>query len=233
MIALQHQSHSVTEDQEVLLLSCFQGMRLKERQNDPSEMFQLSHAVTHSVTVIASHNATVEKLLDCVKDLNVSFMLHDYEFRQHLHTERHLRMGTDSNVETAFPVREADDPLCSQIHWVELMGPNIKPLRVLRPDYKLLVGIFPADCLRVWLDFYCPASTGRVPPSFEEFPAYGSVLLRLAMAYLRTVIVTAAVYRGFGCQLRGEPLTDFLNLPAPSRRHSVYIHLRVSTELCF
>jgi hypothetical protein len=53
------------------------------------------------------------------------------------------------------------------------------------------------------------------------------------LRYLRTVIVTAAVYRGFGCQLRGEPLTDFLNLPAPSRRHSVYILLRVSIELCF
>jgi hypothetical protein len=53
------------------------------------------------------------------------------------------------------------------------------------------------------------------------------------LRYLRTVIVTAAVYRCFGCQLWGEPLTDFLNIPAPSRRHSVYILLRVSTELCF
>jgi hypothetical protein len=53
------------------------------------------------------------------------------------------------------------------------------------------------------------------------------------LRYLRTVIVTAAVYRGFGCKLRGEPLTYFLNIPAPSRRHSVYILLRVSTELCF
>ncbi len=53
------------------------------------------------------------------------------------------------------------------------------------------------------------------------------------LRYLRTVIVTAAVYRGFGRKLRGEPLTYFLNLPAPSRRHSVYILLRVGTELCF
>ena len=53
------------------------------------------------------------------------------------------------------------------------------------------------------------------------------------LRYLRTVIVTAAVYRCFGRQLRGEPLTDFLNLPAPSRRHSIYILLRVSMELCF
>jgi hypothetical protein len=53
------------------------------------------------------------------------------------------------------------------------------------------------------------------------------------LRYLRTVIVTAAVYRCFGRQLQDESLTDFLNIPAPSRRHSVYILLRVSTELCF
>ena len=53
------------------------------------------------------------------------------------------------------------------------------------------------------------------------------------LRYLRTVIVTAAVYRGFGRQLWRERLTDFLNLPAPSRRHSIYILLRVGMELCF
>ena len=36
----------------------------------------------------------------------------------------------------------------------------------------------------------------------EEFPAYGLVLLRLAFVNLRTVIVTAAVYRGFDQELR-------------------------------
>ena len=42
--------------------------------------------------------------------------------------------------------------------------------------------------------------------------------------YLRTVIVTAAVYRGFGSKRRrGEPpLTSPLNLPAPGRRQCVY-----------
>ena len=44
---------------------------------------------------------------------------------------------------------------------------------------------------------------------FEEFPAYGSVLLRLAIINLRTVIVTAAVYRGFDQELRlaADPIT--------------------------
>ena len=40
--------------------------------------------------------------------------------------------------------------------------------------------------------------------------------------YLRTVIVTAAVYRGFGSKLWGYPRTSPLNLPAPGRRQCVY-----------
>ena len=51
--------------------------------------------------------------------------------------------------------------------------------------------------------------------------------------YLRTVIVTAAVYRGFDSELRCKQLTPPLNLPAPGRRQSVYVVLRLSTLLCF
>ena len=59
------------------------------------------------------------------------------------------------------------------------------------------------------------------------------ILLVLRHRYLRTVIVTAAVYRGFGCELRPEGLTLFLNLPTPSRRQTLYILLRVRRVLCF
>ena len=51
--------------------------------------------------------------------------------------------------------------------------------------------------------------------------------------YLRTVIVTAAVYRGFGSPLRSEELTGPLNLPAPGRRQTLYVVLRLSRVLCF
>ena len=51
--------------------------------------------------------------------------------------------------------------------------------------------------------------------------------------YLRTVIVTAAVYRGFGQELRGCPLTPFLNLPAPGRCQTLYFALRLGRVLCF
>ena len=53
--------------------------------------------------------------------------------------------------------------------------------------------------------------------------------------YLRTVIVTAAVYRRLGSKLRNPEgsLTSPLNVPAPGRRQSVYIVLRLRTDLCF
>ena len=51
--------------------------------------------------------------------------------------------------------------------------------------------------------------------------------------YLRTVIVTAAFYRGFGRKLHPCGMTSFLNLPTAGRRQSVYVSLRFSTDLCF
>ena len=56
--------------------------------------------------------------------------------------------------------------------------------------------------------------------------------------YLRTVIVTAAVYWGFGSRLRlsdcSEKLTFPLNLPAPGRCQSLYIALlRLCRDMCF
>ena len=54
--------------------------------------------------------------------------------------------------------------------------------------------------------------------------------------YLRTVIVTAAVYRGFDsrlCPAEAER-TSPVNLPAPGRRHTLYVRLkRVCRVLCF
>ena len=61
----------------------------------------------------------------------------------------------------------------------------------------------------------------------------GRYLTDKEFRYLRTVIVTAAVYRGFGSPLLPKGLTDPLNLPAPGRRHTLYFLLRVSRVLCF
>ena len=53
--------------------------------------------------------------------------------------------------------------------------------------------------------------------------------------YLRMVIVTTAVYWRLSSQPRptAVELTGPLNVPAPGRRQSVYIALRLRTDLCF
>jgi hypothetical protein len=52
------------------------------------------------------------------------------------------------------------------------------------------------------------------------------------LRYLRTVIVTAAVYRGFSSELLPEGITRPFNLPAPSTRQSVYVDLVVLAQTC-
>ena len=49
--------------------------------------------------------------------------------------------------------------------------------------------------------------------------------------YLRTVIVTAAVYWGFNSML--PFVTSPLNLPAPGRCQAIYFIFRFSIALCF
>ena len=51
--------------------------------------------------------------------------------------------------------------------------------------------------------------------------------------YLRTVIVTAAVYRGFNSKLYAEALTSPINRPALGRRQTIYFLFRVCIALCF
>ena len=66
-----------------------------------------------------------------------------------------------------------------------------------------------------------PSTWSRQCPSRYAIRA-GRNLPDKEFRYLRTVIVTAAVYRGFGSKLRDCSLTSPLNLPAPGRRQCVY-----------
>ncbi len=53
------------------------------------------------------------------------------------------------------------------------------------------------------------------------------------LRYLRTVIVTAAVYWGFNSMLCSYELTSPINLPALGRRQTLYFILRFCRALCF
>ena len=72
-----------------------------------------------------------------------------------------------------------------------------------------------------------PSLSLRQCPNRYAFRA-GRNLPDKEFRYLRTVIVTAAVYWGFDSWL-----TTPLNLPAPGRRQPLYITLRFSRDLCF
>ncbi len=74
----------------------------------------------------------------------------------------------------------------------------------------------------------CTAIAVSPSPSSRQWsPRYaihaGRNLPDKEFRYLRTVIVTAAVNRGFGSELRSYELTPPLNLPAPSRRQTLYV----------
>ena len=82
------------------------------------------------------------------------------------------------------------------------------------------------------------STTISLDPWLRQLPSRyaihaGRYLTDKEFRYLSTVIVTAAVYWGFSSELLPEGITRPLNLPAPGRRQTLYIVLRLSRVLCF
>ena len=73
-----------------------------------------------------------------------------------------------------------------------------------------------------------PSPSLRQCPARDTFRA-GRNLPDKEFRYLRTVIVTAAVHRGFGSRL----ITPPLNLPALGRCQPLYLGFPLSRDLCF
>ena len=79
--------------------------------------------------------------------------------------------------------------------------------------------ISPSPWLRQWGSRYTIRAGRNLPD--KEF------------RYLRTVIVTAAVYRGFNSDLLSEEISPPFNLPAPGRCQALYIIFQFSKAMCF
>ncbi len=87
--------------------------------------------------------------------------------------------------------------------------------------------------VRIFTDIpISPSLSLRHHPDRYAFRA-GRNLPDKEFRYLRTVIVTAAVHRGFSRQLQDFSLTNFLNLPALGRRQPPYVVIRLCGDLCF
>ncbi|KAF2942646.1 hypothetical protein DAI22_02g011600 [Oryza sativa Japonica Group] len=90
----------------------------------------------------------------------------------------------------------------------------------------LLGGLRPIETV------YLRLSLGPRCPDRYAFHA-GRNLPDKEFCYLRTVIVTAAVHRGFGRRLPCHQFTNFLDLPALGRRQPPYMVLRLCGDLRF
>ena len=83
-----------------------------EERNDPfAEVVQRSNSVSHAVTVISSHYPAAEEFLQCVKHLDVTSVLHNREFGEHLKLAGHFWMRIDADVKATFSVDETYHPL--------------------------------------------------------------------------------------------------------------------------
>jgi hypothetical protein len=149
-------------------------------------------------------------------------------FRRRLHA---LRLGSrrlQAGISTMAPPR-----LASQVHSLPAILHRSHPNAIAsyskapRGLFVLLRGtriftrtsISPGPRLRQRSDRYTIRAGRNLPD--KEF------------RYLRTVIVTAAVHRGFSSKLLSEEITSPFNLPALGRCQPVYVALRLSTDLCF
>jgi hypothetical protein len=132
-----HHLQDLSELHEVNSLFRFQRMLLEEGYDPFIQVIQTLHPIRHSLRVIPANHAAPKKMLERVKQLDVSCMLHNSEFRKDLKSGSHLRVWIDANEETTLAIHEPNYPLRFQSSRMWL---NVKSLRVLHD------GAFPADC---------------------------------------------------------------------------------------
>ncbi len=83
-----------------------------EERNDPFvEVIQRPNSVCHPISVILSNDSATEKPLQRVEQWDVTPMLDDREFGEHLVANGHFRVRVDADVETSFSVDEPNHPL--------------------------------------------------------------------------------------------------------------------------
>ena len=111
MFTLMNQAKDLAEPREVDPLLRFQRMLFEEGNNPFGKVIQPPNSVSHPIAVVLPNHSTAEELLQRVKQLDVTLMLDDREFREHLKLTRHIGMGIDANVKTTFTVDKPDHPL--------------------------------------------------------------------------------------------------------------------------
>ena len=86
-------------------------MLFEERNNPFGEVIKPPDSIRHSIAVILSDHSAAEEFLQRVEELNITSMLKDVEFGEHLELAGHFWVRVDVDEETAFAVNKTDHPL--------------------------------------------------------------------------------------------------------------------------
>jgi hypothetical protein len=86
-------------------------MLFEEGNNPFVKVIQPPDSVCHPISVILSNYPATEEFLQRVEQLDITSMLNDSEFGEHLILARHFWMWIDADVETTFAVNETHYPL--------------------------------------------------------------------------------------------------------------------------
>src|SRR5215211_6519884 len=183
---------------EVSPLRCTKRMLPKERDDDVEELVASANNESLqvlSVIVVAPiqrHRANLKEVAQLLEAPDATSALHHDEAVRHLIAgsvaapPNPIGLLDEADREATFPIHETNYPT----------GPDQPFLLVCRTDR-----IVTAHSQRL----------GRVPDRFSGFPAYSRMLSVTLLPHratclrnLRTVIVTAAVYRGLASVLRGR-----------------------------
>ena len=99
---------------------------------------QLLHALKKffGCGVVRSNHTAPKKLLERVQKLDISLVLYNCKFREHLKSGGHLRVRINANEEATFSVNKSDHPLRLQPPRLWL---NVKSLRVLHLEPSLRI----------------------------------------------------------------------------------------------
>ena len=111
VLSLTHQVKDPSKPREVDPLLRSKRMLFEEGNNPFVEVIQPPYSIRHPVTVIGSNHPTAKKLLERVEQLNITTVLNDSEFGEHLKPRGHLGMRADADMETTFAVNKPYYPL--------------------------------------------------------------------------------------------------------------------------
>ena len=111
MLSLFDQVQDLSEPGEVDPLPRLQRVLFEEGNNPFHQVIESPNSVSHPIAVIVPHHSASEVLLQLVEQLNVTTMLNDSEFGEHLKLAGHLWVGIDADEKATFAVNKSDHPL--------------------------------------------------------------------------------------------------------------------------